>query len=539
MRIGEKSIKYPYIFCRCGKRMKPLFESDDYDHIPLTNFHIVCPDYSLDNDQHDSFRVDEITEEEAKIIKQEQNLKYNSISTAKSWRTRLKTILIITAVVFVIFLLVVFFMPGKRLYTERLIRGGFNQQDNIAILSVSIGSANGSTTKSFWDRQTKLRDMIWNFTGIDRTSEKPEEILVNVRLKIDQGLFQLIFLDEENMEIDSLEVQGSNEGDLKLILPVTALKNGQYRVIAKKAKGILYDIYLILPETAPDYCELGSIYSMKGQPDKAEIAFKKSIDLDPNYDLSYFNWGNLLLDHKVYDRAIEMYKKSLKLEPRDAIAYNNWGNALQGQKKYEKAIDMYRKSIEFDPDYAFAYSNWGNALSRLKDFKGAIAKHKESIKINPNYINAYINLSEAYTQMGLYDEAIASYKKIIEIDPNISAVYGNMGWAYYLKDDFNRCIELSEKVLALDSFNLIARYNISLCYLRLGQTAKAKTLYSKTKEFNLSKDWDIPQGVIDDLLELIDQNIRSEETRMILTEIFLLKDEEINKSINTDLYSRL
>ena len=46
--------------------MKPSFENNIDDRIPLANFRIVCPYYSLENDQHDSYLVDGITKEEAR-----------------------------------------------------------------------------------------------------------------------------------------------------------------------------------------------------------------------------------------------------------------------------------------------------------------------------------------------------------------------------------------------------------------------------------------------------------------------------------------
>ncbi|MFX0135815.1 MAG: hypothetical protein ACFFDN_19385, partial [Candidatus Hodarchaeota archaeon] len=70
IKISERSFRYPDIYCRCGKRMTPVFEDDG--PISHSNVLLTCSDYILGDKNHDSLLLDEITEEEANLIEQER-----------------------------------------------------------------------------------------------------------------------------------------------------------------------------------------------------------------------------------------------------------------------------------------------------------------------------------------------------------------------------------------------------------------------------------------------------------------------------------
>ena len=102
-----------------------------------------------------------------------------------------------------------------------------------------------------------------------------------------------------------------------------------------------------------------------------------------------------------------------------------------------------------------------------------------------------------------------------------SIIFGNAGWENYLKNDFYRCIELSEKAFKIDpSTGLYAKYNMALCYLRLGQIEKAQSIYTEIKNSDLKAPIEHRIGAIKDLKDLINNDIMTKEARNILKEIF-------------------
>ncbi|HYH45451.1 MAG TPA: tetratricopeptide repeat protein, partial [Thermoanaerobaculia bacterium] len=72
---------------------------------------------------------------------------------------------------------------------------------------------------------------------------------------------------------------------------------------------------------------LWGIVLMESSPQEAGAKFQRAIDLDPEFDLPYRNWGRLLIDQGHAAEAVDKLEKALELKP-DAVSYSNLGFAL-------------------------------------------------------------------------------------------------------------------------------------------------------------------------------------------------------------------
>jgi len=60
---------------------------------------------------------------------------------------------------------------------------------------------------------------------------------------------------------------------------------------------------------------MASIYRTNGEFTSARIHLKASLDIDDENALTYYNYGNLLVDMEHKEEAIEMYKKAIEINP--------------------------------------------------------------------------------------------------------------------------------------------------------------------------------------------------------------------------------
>ena len=78
-------------------------------------------------------------------------------------------------------------------------------------------------------------------------------------------------------------------------------------------------------ETPETWNNLGNVYRRKGLLGKAIEAYKRAIEMDPNYALAYFNFGCALIDMERYGEALMSLEKSKRLgfsDPRlSALIY--------------------------------------------------------------------------------------------------------------------------------------------------------------------------------------------------------------------------
>ena len=181
------------------------------------------------------------------------------------------------------------------------------------LITKSIGSANGTSTTFFWGSGPGLASN-WNKSLDDRMKEGRPDAKARVSLSVEEGQYELQFFDAVGNLADSLKVQGGNEETLEIELPKGALEYGRYGASASDAKGVRYEIRLVLPFT---------------------IAEEQA------------NSGNDLLHQGRLGEAIAKYDEAIRLNPKLAVAYANRGIArthlhkdLEAQQDIERAIEL-------------------------------------------------------------------------------------------------------------------------------------------------------------------------------------------------------
>jgi hypothetical protein len=84
---------------------------------------------------------------------------------------------------------------------------------------------------------------------------------------------------------------------------------------------------------------------------------------------------------------------------------------------------------------------------------------------------------------------------------------------------FEKCIEYSKKTIELNDRAAYAMFNIALATLRLGKVDEAKELYVSYRDYCRENGINIPDGAVQDLKDVRDQNLHVEEVNFILDEI--------------------
>ncbi|MBC8237324.1 MAG: tetratricopeptide repeat protein [Helicobacteraceae bacterium] len=60
---------------------------------------------------------------------------------------------------------------------------------------------------------------------------------------------------------------------------------------------------------------MASLYRANAEYTSAKIHLKASLDIDPDNPITYYNYGNLLVDMESKEEAMQMYEKALELNP--------------------------------------------------------------------------------------------------------------------------------------------------------------------------------------------------------------------------------
>lgn len=164
----------------------------------------------------------------------------------------------------------------------------------------------------------------------------------------------------------------------------------------------------------------------------AEVAYRKALELDPDYVSAWNNLGNVLYGQQRYHEAEAAYRKALELDSEYVIVWNNLGNALTSQHRYQEAETVFRKALEFNPDSLFTWGSLGYVLDNQFRYQEAQAAYNKVLQIDPKYSIAWFSLGNSLASQHCYQKAQAAYCNALELDPNYSDARFNLAGLYLM-----------------------------------------------------------------------------------------------------------
>ncbi len=142
------------------------------------------------------------------------------------------------------------------------------------------------------------------------------------------------------------------------------------------------------PTFVRTYYEVGQAYLNKKDYPKAEVAFQKAVDLNPDVGISYWYLGAVEMQAGETDKALVNMDEAIK-------------------KGYTLA--------END------YLNLANIYIKRNDFQHLVTVYEGLVKLVPNSPQYHASLAAAYASVGRIDDAIAQAHITAQIDPSFEA----------------------------------------------------------------------------------------------------------------------
>ena len=123
-----------------------------------------------------------------------------------------------------------------------------------------------------------------------------------------------------------------------------------------------------------------------------------SVHAQQKTDRDYLRSGNKLYNDSLFIKAEVDYRKALDINPKSTDAMFNLGNALLMQQKIKEAMEQYESVSKVEKDkskLAEIYHNMGVILQSAKQYPQCIEAYKESLRNNPKDDETRYNLALA------------------------------------------------------------------------------------------------------------------------------------------------
>jgi tetratricopeptide (TPR) repeat protein len=264
-------------------------------------------------------------------------------------------------------------------------------------------------------------------------------------------------------------------------------------------------------KTAEEYYKDGLKLKDEKKMSEAIAAFKKAVELKPNYGIAIYETGWCYNELKEYSIATSFLRKARSYIPDVPKVYYELGYAFEKSENYDSAIVTYNNCLKLKPDYSGAFKRlgyiyyekdnyietiaqflkyelnaktpitdylyWhrkGFSYNAIKEYENAKTNLKKSLEFKTDYINTYLELGFAETKLKNNDAAIEWFKKAMAIDPKSHIPYNGIAEVYRdnLKD-MNEAMNWYKKTLSVKANERKACFGMGYCLNSLSKYSEA------------------------------------------------------------------
>ena len=120
---------------------------------------------------------------------------------------------------------------------------------------------------------------------------------------------------------------------------------------AQKALAFLSEANVKEPNNAEILFKLGFISAKVGDNDMAIRYYKQSLDIDKNDEFVHNSLASVYRIEHEYASAKMHLNDSLAIDTQNPVTYYNYGNLMIDMKNEDVAREMYVKALELDPEF--------------------------------------------------------------------------------------------------------------------------------------------------------------------------------------------
>jgi tetratricopeptide (TPR) repeat protein len=283
---------------------------------------------------------------------------------------------------------------------------------------------------------------------------------------------------------------------------------------------------------ARDQWRLGNLYAESMVYEYAVDAYKRAVNLDPEYASAHHNLGAVYYKMGLFDEAQDEIKTAIQIRPDVPLFHYTLGLVWNDDKKIPECIESFSKAISLDPNYVEAYYRRGKAYFYISDLEKAGYDFEQVVRIDPTFRDAFHDLGVVYISLKRWDNAQETFQKQLNLKPDDSdAIYHIALIDSEGRSDYAQAIEKLQKVLNIEPEHLKARFHLALLYARnryrqseyreeaINQLQKLIEIYEEIPDFeDIHTAYFLLGGLYDDDPDDIDLAINAYENGLELAD---------------------
>ena len=191
---------------------------------------------------------------------------------------------------------------------------------------------------------------------------------------------------------------------------------------------------------------------MKGDCDTARKCYEKSLEIDPKFDMAWYNlaWTWMHKSSRNYARARECLQKALVLNPDYKEACYAMGMSYGYEDNYPVANTWMDKAIAIDSAFLSAHKWRGVICGEMGQYEEAVKSFGAAILLDPMNADLYVRRAKMSVALGKLDVALRDLNFAYELEPKAKRTLLYLGDVYHKANNDKKALEFYDKAIAAD-----------------------------------------------------------------------------------------
>ncbi|HEX8252262.1 MAG TPA: protein kinase [Thermoanaerobaculia bacterium] len=215
---------------------------------------------------------------------------------------------------------------------------------------------------------------------------------------------------------------------------------------------------------------------------KAKAAAMRAIEIDDGLAEAWASLGAVRWWFEWdWEGAEEAYRRAIDLNPNYATAHDGYAMLLSARGRVAEAVEQFTKAADLDPLSLIIAVHAGWPFYFARDFESAIRKFRKALELDERFIPAHGWLGMALGQQRRYGEAVDAFRRALEVD-RVPILLSMLAHTYAIAGQDEDALELVGALNEEAERRYISPYDIAVIHAGLGDAASAVAQLRKALE---------------------------------------------------------
>jgi tetratricopeptide (TPR) repeat protein len=234
------------------------------------------------------------------------------------------------------------------------------------------------------------------------------------------------------------------------------------------------------------YLQSGQSYFDKGEYGRANIQFRKALQIDHQYAEAYYRLGLSDIKLQIWPEALKSLDQAVVLDPANLPAHISLAELDLSARRWEDARQQAGAALKLDPNNVDAYVLSGQIEFRSGHVREAVEAFQQAERLDPKERRAQVGLGEVNVVLRQYPQAETHYIRAIELDPSSVATYMNLAELYRLENQPDSVVRVLHQCISANPKAATPYMSLATLYLERGDRAGVDSVFQEFRVANNS-----------------------------------------------------